>query len=167
MLLYAIDQKMENRIETIKARLTELGMVSEPTEDEEWLMTRYNDIAIRYLFREKEDYLTMAIAIDCGTEDIEGGKVLALFNRINRRIRYVKAFEEGGYFWLAYEKDVGKSVPDTLELLKMVVMLNCAYYHFWDMYDQVIGLEDDSDDPGDGLFNWNDYLSKGMEDDEG
>lgn len=153
--------KMENRIDTIKASLAELGLVSQPAEDAGWYSTQYSGITFRYTVREKEDYMTMAVAIDYGQDSLDAGKVLALVNRVNRRISYIKVFEDGGYFWLAYERDIEAGAPDGRELQKMVLLLTGAYYHFWEVFDLVIGLEDNPEGPGTGPFDWNDYLRNG------
>lgn len=165
-MIFMHSSNMEDRIETIKASLTELGLVSQPTEDAGWYSTQYSGITFRYTVREKEDYMTMAVAIDHGHDSLDAGKVLALVNRVNRRISYIKVFEDGGYFWLAYERDIEAGAPDGRALEKMVLLLTGAYYHFWEVFDLVIGLEDTPEGPDTGPFDWNDYLTNGSREEE-
>ena len=157
---------MEKRIDRLKAELRKLGFVTTETEDREWLSFTYSDLTFRFTVDEEQDFMAMGLAFYQEHSDVERGRILEVINRVNDRINYAKVIEIGDVFWLTYEVDVERRMPDGEDIRNMIMTLTGAYYHLTSVYAEVAGLpdlvqEEEKEGTSPGAFDWDGYVSDG------
>lgn len=154
---------MEKRIERLKQELLKLSIETKKTEDTDWLSFMQDGLKFRCTVDEKMDFMTIGIGFYQEHGGVERDKILDLINRMNHRINYAKVIEVEDFFWITYELDVEKRMPDKGEIEKMIQLLIRDYCLLVSAYNESIGFVQQGDEleQTPGAFDWNGYLNNG------
>lgn len=154
---------MEKRIDRLKAELKKLGFITTETDDPEWLSFSYSDLTFRFTVDEEQGFLAIGLAFYQEHSDVDKARILEFINRINEMMNYVKLIEVGDVFWLTYEVDAERRMPDEEDIRDMIMRLTGGYYRMINVYVEVVGRLDLGQEEGGGAvpdaFDWDGYVS--------
>lgn len=152
---------MEKRIERLKQELLKLSIKTNETEDKDWLSFTQDGLMFRCTVDENMDFMTIGIGFYQEHDGVERDKILDLINRVNHRINYAKVIELEDVFWITYELDVEKRMPDKEEIEKMIQLLTRDYDLLVSAYNESIGLAEHEEEfeQNAGAFDWDGYMN--------
>lgn len=155
---------MEKRIDRIKEELRGLGFVTAETDDAGWLSFKYSDLTFRFTVDEEQDFLAIGLGFSQEHSDVDRAKILEFINRMNAMLNYVKIIELGDAFWLTYEVDVERRMPDEEDIRDIIMVLTGGYYRLIRVYAEMVGQLDGGEEEENGgavpgAFDWDGYVS--------